>query len=133
MKKNKKKVVKMAKPVDDTEIGYKVVTKIDGKLMSATSAGLAVQYKTKEYVKPRMWGGPLTVFCRKDFATEFAKKVGFIEGKKCDTHIYECRYVPTKVCHVWRYRMGGMVMKNVNDLPEKTQLAKKVKLVKMVK
>lgn len=130
-KKTQTKVAKKTKPVEPKFFGFKVVVKEGNKLMSCTSAGLKVQYITDKFVTPRYWGGPLAVFESKFLAVGFCEKL--LPTRKEDSiRVYRCEYIPTIVQHVWRYRDGGMKMKHVSELPEKTTLARKVKLLKRV-
>jgi len=124
----KKKVIKNTEP---KFTGYKVLVKEGNKLMSCTSAGLRVQYISDKFVSPRRWGGPLTVFDSKFLAVGFCEKI-LPNHKESDIKVYRCEYIPTMVQHVWRYRDGGLKSKAVSELPEKTTLAKRVKLLKRV-
>ncbi len=134
MKKVKKAVVRIAKKMKKPEVkffGFKVVVREGVKLMSCTKAGLSVQYITDKFVSPRMWGGPLTVFESKFLAIGFCEKL-LSTVKEENIRVYRCEYVPTMCQHVWRYRDGGLKFKSINELPEKSILAKRVKLLKRV-
>ena len=126
-----KKNKKVVKPAEPKFFGFKVVVKEDGKLVSATSAGLKVHYITDKFVYPRRWGGPLTVF------NTLGRAMMFKEEKMSDTNpdnikVYKCEYIPTIVEHVWRYRGGEMKTRRVSELPEMTMVAKAIKLMKKV-
>ena len=133
MKSIKKSVVELrnkAKP-EPKFFGFKVVVREGVKLMSCTKAGLSVQYITDKFVKPRMWGGPLTVFDSKFLAIGFCEKL-LSTVNEANIRVYRCEYIPTKVQHVWRYRDGGIKSKSLSELPERSTLAKAVKLLKRV-
>jgi hypothetical protein len=125
------KVMKKTKKPETKFFGFKVVVKEGMKLMSCTKAGLSVQYITDKFVSPRSWGGPLTVFESKFLAVGFCEKL-LSTVKEQNIRVYRCEYVPTIVQHVWRYRDFGLKYKHVSELPEKSVLAKRVKLLKRV-
>lgn len=124
----------MEKDVNDKEVvGYKVVRRVGRKWESCTSAGLAVTYLVGRWVKPRIWGGPLTVFRDDRLAIGFSHKI-IRDNPSAEVAVYRCLYFPTKVEHVWRYRisMGGLIQKSASSLPEETTLAKRIKITKRV-
>lgn len=124
--KKKAKVVKPANP-----IGYKVVLR-DGKdLVSCSKAGLRVKYLVRKFVRPRTFGGPLTLFSDKFTAIGFIHELAqHKDAKLCK--VYRAEYIPTTVNYVWRWRDGGMKGKFLNELPKGTVLARRIKILNRV-
>lgn len=107
--------------------GYKVVVEEDGKLVSASVGSGKVTYAKDITVKPRMWGGPLTVFSSPYRAAGFIALLS--DEKRPLARIYECEYEPTRAQAVWRLKDLMVDSKCLSKLPEGTVLAKSVKLI----
>ena len=115
------------KEMNETKIGYKVVLNDnENKLVSASVGSGKVIYAKDITVKPRMWGGPLTVFFSKFRAIGFIATLSDEKRDKCS--VYKCEYEPTKAMSVWRLKDLMIDSKPLCDLPEGTALAKSVTL-----
>lgn len=113
--------------MNETKIGYKVVLNDnENKLVSASVGSGKVIYAKDITVKPRMWGGPLTVFFSKFRAIGFIATLSDEKRDKCS--VYKCEYEPTKAMSVWRLKDLMIDSKPLCDLPEGTALAKSVTL-----
>jgi hypothetical protein len=123
-----KKVVKAVKNAEPKFFGWKVVEKTKEGLMSCSVGFLKVRYVTDKWAKPRMWGGPVTLFSNPYEAVGFIKKLPRPENCR----VYRAEYKPTKVQSVWRYQDYNLEQKHMSELPDGTILAKEVKLLKKV-
>lgn len=116
--------------MNETEIGYKVVKREDDKLVSASVGNGKVIYAPGIEVKPRMWGGPLTVFSSKFRAIGFIAELSDETRPVCE--VFKCEYVPTKAQSVWRLKDLMINSKPLAELPTGTTLAKSVKLIEKI-
>lgn len=101
-----------------SKIGYKVVRET---YYSAIRDG--IYYKINEWVCPKPGHGPLCVFEDLKSASRFISNSGL--------HIYRCEYIPSPCDRVWEE--DRYCYKNLIALPCGTVLAKKVKLLELVK
>lgn len=124
--KSVRKVARVAK--DKTLVGFKVVRKVGKRLMSSSSKFLKVEYKRGEFVKPRTYGGPLSLFANVYEAIGSIKKLP--EPQK--VAVYSCEYVPTNCNVLFRFAEGRIQVRELDKCPEGTILALKIKLLRRV-
>jgi hypothetical protein len=119
--------------------GYKVVRVVGDKRMSIIIYGRyprsIVEYKVNEWVYPRRKCGPLCVFSDSSEAYLFminqADSFKFGEGE-----LYLCEYVPSPELAVWTPSKANYPYPTTMPmllLPYTTKLAKKVKLIELVR
>lgn len=113
--------------MNEIKIGYKVVkVNSDNKLVSASVDKGSTEYGVGVTTKPKMWGGPLTVFASKFRAIGFIAELSDATRPLC--RVYKCHYETTKAQAVWRLVNYMPESKKLSDLPEGTILAKNVTL-----
>ena len=108
-----------------SKIGYKVVWKCQEKLVSYIVGVEGVEYKIKEWVKPRHGWGALAVFNTLENAVHFAGTSSSIT-----TSIFKCKYKPSTEKKLYNPKGVYMILEIT---PQGTQLAEEVMLIKSVK
>ena len=114
----------------EEQLGWKVVTKTG--LLSSLDPWIpsARKYSTRFWTYPDVGCGPLCVFETRAAARKYIKEP-FVEKLT----IYRCKYIPSDYYYVWyvegitQYEEPILFKTPIGELPKKTRLASKVKLL----
>lgn len=107
--------------------GYKVLTRYNKQLWSATCLSRETRYKVRQITKPPKGCGPLAVFTNLEDAKKFCSKSSKV--------IYGCEYTISKHKEFWDIDNGKKISHRgiYNGLPVGTVFASSVTLKREIK